>query len=96
MYGTIARFRARPGMIGDLQALAESMEADPAPGYVTQIVYQMDDDPDVFYVAVVFESREAYAANAGSDEQHARFMEMREMLAEDPVWHDGEIVHFGG
>ncbi len=44
-------------------------------------------------VAVVFESREAYRANAESSEQHQRYLEMRELLAEDPEWFDGEVVH---
>lgn len=38
---------------------------------------------------------EAYVANAGNDRQHARCMRMRELLIEDPVWHDGEIIYFG-
>jgi quinol monooxygenase YgiN len=92
MYGTVARFRAKPGMADALRELSESYDAERAPGYVSQTVYQMDDDPNVFYIAVVFESREAYVANAESEDQHERYLEMREMLAGDPEWHDGEII----
>jgi len=41
---------------------------------------------------VLFESKEAYVANAGSPEQHQRYLRMREMLVSDPEWHDGEII----
>jgi quinol monooxygenase YgiN len=95
MYGTVARMRAKPGMVDALRELSEGYAENRPPGYVSQTVYQMDDDPDMFYVAVVFESREAYVANAESDEQHERYLEMRAMLAEDPEWHDGEIVYTG-
>lgn len=95
MYGTVARFRARPGMADALRELGEGYADDPPTGYVSQTVYQMDDDPDVFYMAVVFESRAAYVANAESPEQHERYLEMRAMLAEDPEWHDGEIIYAG-
>jgi hypothetical protein len=47
-------------------------------------------------LATVFTSKEAYLANAGSPEQHQRYLAMRELLAADPDWHDGEIVHVSG
>ena len=36
---------------------------------------------------------EAYVANADSQEQHERYLQMREWLTADPEWHDGEIVY---
>jgi hypothetical protein len=44
-------------------------------------------------LAVVFDSKEAYEANANSPEQHQRYLEYRDLLAADPEWHDGDIVH---
>ena len=41
---------------------------------------------------VVFESREAYWANAQSPDQNQRYQEMRALMLADPEWHDGEIV----
>jgi hypothetical protein len=56
----------------------------------------MDADPDEYILAVAFESREAYAANAASPEQDARYQELRALLEADPEWNDGEIVHADG
>jgi quinol monooxygenase YgiN len=59
-------------------------------------VYQLDADPDEYLLAVAFESREAYQANAASPEQDARYQQMRALLQADPEWHDGEIVYSDG
>lgn len=45
-----------------------------------------------FWLVGVFESREAYRANAASPEQHQRFLQLRALLEADPEWHDGAIV----
>jgi quinol monooxygenase YgiN len=91
MYGTIARAKVKSGALEALQSIAEA-ETERAPGYVAQYVYQMDDDPNELYIAVIFESKEAYVANAQSPEQHARFEKMMECFTAEPEWHDGEIV----
>jgi quinol monooxygenase YgiN len=90
MYGTIARVKIDPTRIEELKALGDSM--DTAPGQVARYVYQMDADPGVLFLVAVFESREAYWANARSPEQNERFMDLRALLLEDPEWHDGAIV----
>jgi quinol monooxygenase YgiN len=92
MYGTIAKVRINRERIEELRALADSMGL--APGQIARTVYKMDNDPDVFYLAAVFESREAYQANAASPEQHERFMQLRALLLADPEWYDGEIIDF--
>src|SRR5580765_745921 len=93
MYGTVARMRAKPGMREQLMEL-DRQEAEMAniAGYVGEVVYQMDADPDVYYLAIIFESKAAYEANASSPEQDARYQQFRALLEEDPKWHDGEIV----
>jgi quinol monooxygenase YgiN len=91
MYGTIARMRVKPGGLEALKQLAEADSTMP-PGMVTQYVYLMDADPNELYLAVVFESKEAYVANAQSPEQHAMYEKIRAWLETDPEWHDGEIV----
>lgn len=95
MYGTVARFRAKPTMIKAMVEWDEQFAADPPPGYVSHHVYQMDDDPNEFFVAVLFESREAYVANAESPEQHEQYVRWREFLEADPEWHDGKVVFPG-
>lgn len=96
MYGTVAHLQVKPGMAKALEQLGREMSANPPPGFVAQYVYRMDDNPDEYYVAVVFESREAYFANADSPEQNEQFQKMIEFLVAEPEWHDGEIVHNGG
>lgn len=94
MYGTVARMRVKPGKLDDLLTLVKEEDADGViPGLTSQLVYQSDANPDEFYLAVVFDSKDAYWKNAQSPEQNARYLKMRELLAEDPEWHDGEVVY---
>ena len=89
MYGTVARMKAKPGTGELLAEMGRQMsEARPA-GMVGGWVYQMDADPSEYILAVAFESREAYHANAASPEQDARYQELRALLEADPEWHDG-------
>lgn len=90
MYGTIARVKIDPTKIEELKAVGDTMGT--APGQVARYVYQMDADPSVLYLVAVFESKEAYWANARSPEQNERFMRLRALFLEDPEWHDSEIV----
>lgn len=90
MYGTIAKITIDPSQLDELKAIGQQMGV--APGQVARYIYQMDADPSVVYLVAVFESREAYWANAHSPEQNERFMQLRALLTSDPEWHDGEIV----
>jgi quinol monooxygenase YgiN len=92
MYGTVARMQLKPGRMEDLQRLSERQLQADVPGAVFSYVYQTDADPNVCYLAVGFESKDAYLANARSPEQNERYMLLREYLAADPEWHDGQIV----
>ena len=46
------------------------------PGCQATYVYRMDADPREGYVAVIFESKARYDANANSPEQDARYQEI--------------------
>lgn len=91
MYGTIAKFRIKPGKEAELEHLSREEHAEIA-GILFQHVYRMDTDPQELYLVVGFESEAAYRANAESPEQHARYEAYRALLESDPEWHDGEIV----
>jgi quinol monooxygenase YgiN len=93
MYGTVARFRIKPGLEEQLNALTREYEELQIPGFITEYVYRMDQNPNELYMAVIFESKEAYVANANHPSQHQRYLKMRELLVEDPEWHDGEVIH---
>lgn len=92
MYGTVARLQLNPGMEEQLLEFDHREHTASIPGYIGEYVYRMDADPNVYYLAVVFDSKEAYVKNANSPEQDARYQEMRAMLASDPEWNDGEVV----
>lgn len=95
MYGTVARMRINPGAEGQLTRLMKEFEGLKVPGFVMTHVYRMDSDANEYYMAVVFDTKEAYWTNAQSPEQNVRYQQMRALLASDPEWHDGEIVTAG-
>jgi hypothetical protein len=91
MYGTVARLRLKPGSESKLAQMSRDFSAD-IPGFVFQLVYRMDDNPNECWLAVGFESKEAYEKNAQSPEQNKRYEQYMTMLEAPPEWHDGEIV----
>lgn len=97
MYGTIGRLHLKAGMEGQLiqvlQEQARAFESGQVAGFVASYTYRMDADPNVYYVVAVFESREAYWANAQSPEQDVRYRQWVPLLEGEPEWHDGEIVN---
>jgi len=96
MYGTIARMRIQPGKESDLLALSKQFEQLRIPGHRGTYIYRADGDSNEYWLAVAFEDKAAYTANADSPEQNARFQEMRALMAADPEWHDGEIIFAQG
>ncbi|HEU0028082.1 MAG TPA: antibiotic biosynthesis monooxygenase [Ktedonobacterales bacterium] len=92
MYGTVAHARIKAGAEERLMAMAGEFAKLEIPGYRATYLYRMDSDPREIYMAVVFDSKEAYDRNAGSPEQDKRYRELLEMLEGEPEWHDGEIT----
>jgi quinol monooxygenase YgiN len=92
MYGTVAQMRAKPGMEEQLIKHFHEFEAAHVPGTVAAYCYRMDADAQECYITVVFESKEAYRANAESPEQDKRYRQMLSLLENEPVWHDGTII----
>jgi heme-degrading monooxygenase HmoA len=92
MYGTVARMRIKPGMEQKLMELTRRQDMREIPGMVADAVYRLDSGKDEYILVVAFESKEAYVANANSPEQNKRYQEIRELLAADPEWNDGEII----
>ena len=100
MYGTVAKLRVKPGSEPLLEAwmasFADNLRRDtidgPAVlGFISSTIYRSDEDPQVYWMAVLFESREAYRANAESPNMDARYRRFRSCLEADPEWHDGEV-----
>ena len=93
MYGTIARMKLKPNSFEKLEQQMTAIQSDlTAAGWQSTTVYRSDDDPNEVWLAVVFESKDAYHANAQSPEQGNRYEQMRALLEGDPEWHDGEVV----
>ncbi|MCX6020217.1 MAG: antibiotic biosynthesis monooxygenase [Chloroflexi bacterium] len=95
MYGTVARLRLKPGSESKLIEHLRQYETSQTPGAVSAQLYRLDATPSECLLAVTFSSKEAYAANASSPEQEARYRQMMELLEGEPVWQDGEIVYQG-
>ena len=93
MFGTVAQMQGLPGAEAVLMAWNRALTA-PIHGMVHSVVYRSTDEPDVFWLSVVFESEEAYRANTESPEQHRRWSQMRSALAADPEWYDGHVIAF--
>lgn len=79
-------------MQAEFKRLADEFESLEVPGALSTTMYQMDANANAFILAVVFEDKQTYFANANDPAQHERYLRMRALLSEDPVWHDGQIV----
>ena len=96
MYGTIAHFRIKPGVRDEFVKAMDSFGGAIIPGWVADYYFQMDNDPDEFYLVAIFKDQETYVANAHSAEQHERYLVFRSFLIDDPQWHDGFIASATG
>jgi len=92
VYGTVAKMKLKPGSDENIMKAMEGTDLGRV-GHVATYVFKSDADPNVHFVTTVFESKSAYKKFADSPEQSKRFAQMRELLAADPEWHDGEVVH---
>ena len=92
MYGSVSRWRAKEGKESELEALVAEISATPYPGSRSLVVYRSDSDPREYWVAGVFESRDAYRANSEAPDTSGNFQRLRELMESDPEWHDGEVV----
>jgi hypothetical protein len=94
MYGTVAKLHVKTGALDQLNQLTVDFGRLRVPGFIASYVFQTNADSRECYLAVVFESRATYVANAESPEQDARYRQMRALFEDDPDWHDGEVVAF--
>ena len=92
VYGTVAKMKLKPGAEDKMMKAMEGSDAG-REGHVATYVFKSDADPNVHIVATIFESKAAYRKFAESPEQDKRFRQMSEMLAGEPEWNDGEVIH---
>ena len=92
MYGTIFNLSIKLGHEETLlAALKEDVISRKPEGMIGWFVMNPDDKDEWLGVAI-FESREAYVANANSPEQHESFLKLMEHLESEPTWTDGTYV----
>ena len=96
MYGTIAHFRIKPGVRDEFVKTMDSFGDAIIPGWVADYYFQMDKDPDEFFLVAVFKDKETYLANADSAQQHEQYLKFRSFLIADPEWNDGFILSATG
>ena len=92
MYGTIARMKLQPGKEDEFIAQGNSYQDLKIPGFIATAVYRADAGDNEYWLAVIFESKESYRANAEDPAQDERFQKMAAILAGEPEWHDGEVI----
>jgi hypothetical protein len=95
MYGTVAKFRVKPGQESKLMQEMGSYDGLNIDGYVGTTVYRLDSGNDEYLMAVVFRDKESYMKNADSPDQNKRYATFRALLQADPQWQDGEIIYSG-
>ena len=93
MYGTIAQLKVKEGMQEQLIEGFREYETLNVSGALSSMIYQMDSNANEWLMAVCFESKEPYLANAESPDQAARYEKFMACLDSEPVWNDGEIIY---
>lgn len=93
MFGTVAKYRLKPGH--EQQFLAEMKDFEDAPpaGWVYHTVFRSAKDPNEIWLSVVFESEDAYRRNAESPTMDREYRKMLKNLQGEPEWHDGHVIH---
>ncbi|RIK38714.1 MAG: hypothetical protein DCC58_16290 [Chloroflexi bacterium] len=95
MYGTVARMKVAAGQEQAFEKLGEhwSTEFAAASGQVAEYVFRLDGRPGEYLLVAIFPDRASYRANAENPATDQFYRQMRALLAADPEWNDGEVVH---
>ncbi len=93
MYGTVARMKCKPGAQQAVLDLFKEGDAQKTTGFVASYCYRLDKDADELIITVVFQDKKTYFANADDPETDKWYKRLRENLAADPEWNDGEIAY---
>ena len=93
MFGTIARYRLKPGHSDMFIKEMSAFENDPPEGWIYHTVFRSTKDPNEIWLSVVFESEDAYRNNANSPDMDREYRRIIEHLEGEPDWHDGNVIH---
>jgi hypothetical protein len=91
MFGSVFKVRPKTGAFEKMMELhqEEIAKRGRVKGWVRDYVLQ-ESNGDV-WITAIFDSEESYRANAANPEQDKWYRRMRELLEDDPEWHDGVI-----
>ncbi len=95
MFGTVAHARIKPGHAQAVMSLMEEWRRERKPkvkGALGGYLLRSEKDPNQMVMVAVFQDRDSYHANAADPERDRWYRQLREHLAEDPAWEDGEII----
>jgi quinol monooxygenase YgiN len=95
MFGTIALRKPKAGSEAQLNAMFDKWWDERRPkikGAISSTVYRNVSNPAELMIAVVFDSKENYEANANDPEQNAWYQELVKLLEGEPRWIDGDIL----
>ena len=92
-YGTVARYRVKPGHEEQLLEQMKGFEASPPAGWIYTTMFRSTADANDLWMSVVFESEELYKKNADSSGMATQYGAMLEHLQGEPEWHDGHVIH---
>ena len=66
MFGTVARYRLKPGHKEEFLKGMTSFDENPPSGWAYHTIYESTADPNELWLSVVFENEEEYRKNASS------------------------------
>jgi quinol monooxygenase YgiN len=93
MYGTVARMKIKAGKMDEFLANMSQPQVQSTDGYMGEIVYKMDNNPNEVMLCVFFRDKDSYQKNANSPEMNKEYEQYRALLDADPEWNDGEVIH---
>lgn len=94
MYGTVAYMLAQPGqrdLIWRAMDIADSRIGPLVSGWVYSHLFKLSRSPNEAVMVAVFDDRQSYYRNAESPAQHERYLRIRALLVDDPLWFDGDF-----
>lgn len=92
MFGTIAKMKLKPGSYEKVQDVMKAFEDREVKGFLFNMTYRSQSDPDEVWVVVGFEDEATYRANADDPRTDQMAKQFQTLMAAPPEWHDGEIV----
>jgi len=91
MYGTVAKLMVKAGKIEEL-IHHMNVEYKNMPGAKDIFMYQMDEEANMMFIAVVFSDKNSYIENSERPESNVQYEKMMEFLDAEPEWHDGQVI----